>query len=136
MTSQTTISAWLDEFARCVRERDVTGARALFAPGVRAFGTFVEYAEGREELVTRQWNDVWPRTQGFRFLDAPMVIEASEDGSLVCVLSLWESEGLDASGGSFVRRGRSTTILRRLASAPAHYVAVHTHFSKTPDGTL
>ena len=136
MTTRATITEWLERFARCVRERDFAGARVLFAPEARAFGTCVEYAEGREDLIARQWSETWPHTRGFRFLDAPVILEPAEDDSLVCVLALWESEGLDANGRTFARRGRSTTILRRTASAPERYVAVHTHYSKTPDGTL
>jgi len=136
MTPPTPIAVWLDRFARCVRERDVEGARPLFAPDVHGFGTVAERTAGLDDLVTRQWSEVWPHTRGFRFVDDPVVLETSADGSLVCVLACWQSEGLDGDGRAFVRTGRSTTVLRRAPAAPAGYLAVHTHYSKSPDGSL
>jgi ketosteroid isomerase-like protein len=128
-----TVAEWLETFARCVRERDMTAARTLFAPSVHAFGTHVERLDGLDDLMARQWRHVWARTRGFRFLDAPIVTQASDDGSLVCVQALWASEGVHSDGRTFDRGGRCTIVLR---ATSAGWVAVHTHFSRTPDGTL
>jgi ketosteroid isomerase-like protein len=128
-----TVVVWLDAFARCVREGDMTAARALFDPSVHAFGTRAELLDGIDDLLARQWHPVWPHTRGFRFLDAPLVTEAADDGSLVCVLTLWASEGVGPDGRTFARRGRCTIVLR---ATPDGWLAVHTHFSRTPDGGL
>lgn len=128
-----TLADWLAAFARCVRDGDVTSARALFDPSVHSFGTRGEWLVGIDDLLARQWEPVWPRTRGFRFLDAPIVTEAADDGSLVCVLALWSSEGVAPSGDRFDRRGRCTIVLRATRDG---YRAVHTHFSRTPDGRL
>jgi len=136
MNTLPSITHWLDEFADCVRRRDLQRGRGLFAPEVRSFGTRAEQAHDLAELVERQWSKVWFNTRGFRFLADSVQELAAADGSLVCVLALWDSEGLDSSDRSFSRRGRCTIALRREESSPLGYVAVHTHFSKTPPDEL
>jgi len=130
------INQWLDQFAACVRNRDLPGGRALFAPEVHGFGTRTEEARNLAELVQHQWSRVWFHTRGFRFLKDSVVEFAAADGSLLGVLALWDSEGLDAAGNVFPRRGRCTVLLRPDAASPAGYVALHTHFSKTPPDEL
>jgi len=136
MNTLPSITTWLDEFADCVRSRDLQRGRSLFAPRVRAFGTRAEQAHDLADLVARQWSRVWFNTRGFRFLEESVHELVADDGSLVCVLALWSSEGLDAKGESFSRCGRSTIVLRREESSPLGYLAVHTHFSKTPADEL
>jgi ketosteroid isomerase-like protein len=136
MKTLSSVSHWLDQFAVCVRNRNLDGGRELFAPDVRAFGTRAEEACGLSDLVQRQWSRVWFNTRGFRFIEESVQEMAADDGSLVCVLALWDSEGLDASRQGFVRRGRCTIVLRRDESSPAGLVAIHTHFSKTPADEL
>jgi hypothetical protein len=136
MKTVPSVSQWLDHFAACVRNRDLDGGRELFAPDVHAFGTRAEQANDLAELVERQWSRVWFNTRGFRFLEESVQELAAEDSSLVGILALWDSEGLDAGGRSFIRRGRCTILLRREESSPLGYVAVHTHFSKTPRDEL
>jgi ketosteroid isomerase-like protein len=130
------VSQWLDHFAACVRNRDLAGGKELFAPDVRAFGTRAEQADDLADLVERQWSRVWFNTRGFRFLEESVQELTADDGSLVCILALWDSEGLDAGKQTFARRGRCTIVLRREESSPAGYVAIHTHFSKTPTDQL
>jgi ketosteroid isomerase-like protein len=125
------VADWLEAFARCVRVRDVEAARALVAPEVRGFGTRVEYADGRDDLESRQWAVLWPRIRDFRFLAAPRIVEQSDDGSLLGVAVLWESGPLDGDGPT--RRGRCTVLLRR--TDDGRYVALHTHFSESPRAT-
>ena len=127
---------WLDQFAACVRNRDVQHGQGLFDPAVCSFGTRAEKANDLTDLVNRQWSKVWFSTRGFRFLEDTVVEYAAEDGSMVCVIALWDSEGLESTGKAFIRRGRCTVLLRREESSPAGYVAVHTHFSKTPPDEL
>jgi ketosteroid isomerase-like protein len=136
MNAAPPVTDWLEEFAACVRNRDLHHGRELFDPRVRSFGTRAEDAHDLGDLVERQWSRVWFNTRGFRFLDETIEEISSEDGSQVCVLALWKSEGLASDGKTFVRRGRCTVVLRRCDSDPTRYVAVHTHFSKTPPDEL
>lgn len=130
------ITTWLDQFAACVRNRDLAQGRQLFAPEVRAFGTRAERVGDLSELVERQWRRVWFNTRGFRFLEESIEELPADDGSLVCVLALWESEGVNAGHRNFRRQGRCTILLRREETSPVGYMAVHTHFSKTPPDEL
>jgi ketosteroid isomerase-like protein len=130
------ITHWLDAFAACVRNRDLRHGRELFDPRVRAFGTRAEQVCGLADLMEQQWTRVWFHTRGFRFLESTVDELAADDSSLICVLALWESEGLDAGGQAFARRGRCTILLRHAPSSALGYVAVHTHFSKTPPDQL
>lgn len=130
------IREWHERFAASVRGRDFDAGRNLFAPHVKGFGTVVEFAANRRDLEQEQWSRVWPHTAGFRFLPSPVEVLPSADDSQVCVLTLWESEGIRPDGSRFHRRGRCTTVLRRDASTACGWVAVHTHYSKSPDGAL
>jgi len=132
MNTAPSVIGWLEQFAACVRNRDLQCGRELFDPEVRSFGTRAEDAHDLGDLVERQWSRVWFNTRGFCFLEETVQEFASEDDSQVCVLALWKSEGVDATGKLFMRRGRCTILLRRDESSPLGLVAVHTHFSKTP----
>jgi ketosteroid isomerase-like protein len=124
--------AWHDRFAACVRDRDFAGGSALVAPGCVGFGTFVEFAAGRDRLIRDQWTPVWSTTHGFHFLPEPFECIVSPDGALACVATCWESSGHRLDGGEFLRRGRCTTLLERGGGNPTGWVAVHTHYSKSP----
>ena len=130
------IRAWLDDFSACVRNRDLETGRTLFARDVRSFGTVAEGVHGLDRLMDRQWRHVWFNTRDFRFLMETMEAHCSDDGTQVCVSGLWDSQGVTPEGGSFPRRGRCTILLRREPTAPHGYHATHTHFSKTPEGSL
>jgi hypothetical protein len=136
MNAAPSVTDWLEEFAACVRNRDLQQGRQLFDLDVRSFGTRAEDAHDLSDLLQRQWSRVWFKTRGFRFLEETIEELFSEDGSQVSVLALWESEGLAQDEKPFVRRGRCTIVLRRADSEPTGYVAVHTHFSKTPPDEL
>ncbi len=135
-TIKAELIAWHEQFAACVRGKDFEAARALFAPECQGFGTCVEFAADREHLLKTQWIPTWSSTHSFHFLPAPFEIILSKDGSLVCVLALWESQGVNPKGATFPRRGRCTTVLRRADANSTTWVAMHTHYSKTPDGDL
>ena len=130
------LQAWHERFAACVRNRDFAGGCELFAPECLGFGTVAEFADGRDRLIRNQWHIAWNATRDFHFLPDSFQFVISQDGSLACVLALWESRGNGANGRDFQRRGRCTTLLRRAEQNPAGWVAVHTHYSKTPDGKI
>lgn len=125
----TAVRKWLDHFAACVRARDIDAGKALFDPGVLAFGTRAESAQGLDELAERQWRPIWTSTSGFHFVDESVSVIESDDGSLAVALARWESTGFDAGQKPFGRRGRCTIALRRDPVGAAGWRAVHTHFS-------
>jgi ketosteroid isomerase-like protein len=128
------LMAWHEHFSACVRARNFEGGRALFAPDCQCFGTCAEFAADWERLLQTQWIPTWSSTHSFHFLAAPFEVVLSNDGSLACVLTLWESTGIGPEGKTFPRRGRCTTVLRRPGPRPLGWLAVHTHYSLTPHG--
>ena len=122
---------WLDRFAGYVREVDYASARALFHPDVLAFGTHRDVISGLEEWVASQWDNVWPKTSGFRFdLDAARVLSA-DDGSMATVIVPWTSTGYHADGATFERPGRATMVFNRNGD---EWICTHSHMSLNRDG--
>jgi hypothetical protein len=117
------VTAWLDTFAQCVRERDTERARPLFADDCFSYGTRITEADGLDMLVEHQWTPIWNSTSGFDFDAASIRTRASDDGSLVMVAARWSSHG------AHLRHGRCTFLLRGGAD---QLVAVHSHFSLVP----
>jgi ketosteroid isomerase-like protein len=125
------LEAWLEAFAEQVRRADLAGARHLFEPSLRGFGTRAFSAEGRDAVERDQWAHVWPSTRGFQFeLDA-LSVWLSPDGRQASLAVPWRSTGLAPDGAHFERRGRATLVLAR-ADGDA-WLGVHTHFSIDPD---
>jgi len=106
----------MDEFARCVRERDYSAAHKIVSPDIIGFGSITRIAMGRSELESRQWRHIWESTTGFAWHTVQFVSQ----GDLVVVFATWSSYR-----GSDLRRGRATIALRGDQ-------AVHTHFSLDP----
>jgi len=130
------LKAWHERFAGCVRARDFAGGSALFAAESRGFGTCTEFTADLDCLRQNQWGPVWSSTHSFHFLPEPFEVILSPDGLLACVFTLWESKGISPDGTDFPRRGRCTTVLRRSEVEAPKWVAVHTHYSKTPGGGI
>lgn len=123
MTTDASISTWLDEFADCVRQRDTERARPMFSPSCFSYGTRVAEADGLDALVEHQWAPIWETTSGFTFEPDSVHVMSAEDGSVQVVAARWSSMG----GG--LRRGRCTLVLEREQHG---LVAVHSHFSLVP----
>lgn len=119
------VTAWLQTFAECVRERDTERARPLFADDCISYGTRIAEAVGLDTLVEHQWTPIWNSTSGFDFDPESIRTHSSDDGSLVMVAARWSSLG------ATLRHGRCTFLLRGDAD---ELVAVHSHFSLVPAG--
>nr|WP_083514324.1 nuclear transport factor 2 family protein [Bradyrhizobium manausense] len=117
---------WLETFAGYVREVDYASARPLFHPDVLAFGTHNDVIRGLDQWLTTQWNNVWPRTTGFRFVLDQTAILASRDGEMVTVIAPWTSTGYHPDGSAFVRPGRATMVFSRNGDG---WLCVHSHMS-------
>ena len=59
--------AWLETFSAHVRAVDYASARPLFHPDILAFGTHRDVLPSLEAWVNTQWDNVWPKTDDFRF---------------------------------------------------------------------
>ena len=117
---------WLDIFSSYVRAVDYAAAKPLFHTDILAFGTHQDVLPSLEAWVNAQWDNVWPRTDDFRFvLDATHVL-ASDDGSMAVVVAPWTSTGFHADGARFDRPGRATMVFHRRDGI---WLGVHTHLS-------
>ena len=121
------LRSWLRNFSKAVRDRDFASGKKLFDARVVSFGTVRFRAEGLDELFSRQWQAVWPRTRDFDFEYDSTVAFAGSGGAVIAVN--WFSTGLVRGKKSVKRRGRATIVLKK--SAPG-WKAVHTHFSIAP----
>ena len=127
MSELNNITDWLRKFARLVRERDIEHGKALFANEVVGFGTVASAVSGIEDLIDQQWQQVWPYTEGFEF-DYDKLNTTTADG-LAWAAAPWSSVGFDDDGKPFDRHGRATIVLKQVDGA---WLAIHTHFSLTP----
>jgi ketosteroid isomerase-like protein len=134
-STESSVHAWMESFADCVRRRDFEGGRRLVAPDIYGFGTRAEAADGWPALFADQWHPTWLRTRGFEFETDTVRVILSPDGRQVVATACWASEGVDTpdawpSQTPYPRHGRATLVLVR---QPDHgWLAVHTHFSIRP----
>jgi ketosteroid isomerase-like protein len=118
--------AWLEGFSAHVRSVDYASARPLFHPEILAFGTHQDVLPSLEAWVNTQWDNVWPRTDDFRFTLSETQVLVSDDGSLAVVIAPWTSTGFSPDGGKFARPGRATIVFHK---SPCGWVGVHSHLS-------
>jgi len=118
--------AWLEGFSAHVRAVDYASARPLFHPEILAFGTHQDVLPSLEAWVNTQWDNVWPRTDDFRFTVAEANVLVSGDGSMAVVIAPWTSTGFHSDGNSFPRPGRATIVFHKTAGG---WLGVHSHLS-------
>jgi hypothetical protein len=95
--------AWLQGFSSHVRAVDYAYARPLFHLDILAFGTHRDVLRSLKAWVETQWDNVWPRTDDFRFTIAEVHVLVSDDKSLAVVIAPWTSTGFDQDGVAFDR---------------------------------
>ena len=121
------IHTWLDRFAACVRDVDYAAARPFWHPDIIIFGTHQELVHGLAKWTETQWDNVWPRTEGFAFDLTNTAILLSADGSMATVITPWTSTGFHPIGTRFDRPGRATITLAR--QPDGRWLGVHSHMS-------
>lgn len=121
--------SWLSALERCVRAVDYEAARPLFAPDVRAFGTYAEIVSSRDALERGQWRMVWPTIRQFAFRLDEMCCVGGD--TMLGVVVPWDSLGVKSDGTTVPRPGRATLVL---VMRDGRWVAVHSHFSLAPAG--
>jgi ketosteroid isomerase-like protein len=118
--------AWLEGFAEHVRAVDYGPARKLFHKDILAFGTHQDVLPSLQAWITTQWDNVWPRTDDFRFTVADAHVLVSDDNSMAVVVAPWTSTGFDVHGTPFDRPGRATIVFHRSDNL---WLGVHSHLS-------
>ncbi len=117
---------WLETFASHVRAVDYAPAKPLFHPNILAFGTHRDVLPSLEAWVNTQWDNVWPKTDDFRFDLAGTHVLAADDGSMAVVVAPWTSTGFHEDGSRFDRPGRATMVFHNRDGV---WLGVHTHLS-------
>ena len=117
---------WLETFSSHVRAVDYASARPLFHPEVLAFGTHRDVLPSLEAWVGSQWDNVWPKTDDFRFDLAATHVLASDDESMAVVIAPWTSTGFHEDGTKFDRPGRATIVFHKSEKG---WLGVHSHLS-------
>jgi ketosteroid isomerase-like protein len=117
---------WLETFSSYVRDVDYASARPLFHKDILAFGTHRDVLPSLEAWVNTQWDNVWPRTDDFRFNLAETHVLASDDGGMAVVIAPWTSTGFHPDGTKFDRPGRATMIFSKVGQT---WLGVHSHLS-------
>jgi ketosteroid isomerase-like protein len=117
---------WLETFSGFVRDVDYASARPLFHKDILAFGTHRDVLPGLEAWINTQWDNVWPRTDDFRFDLAETRVLASDDGSMAVVIAPWSSTGFHPDGERFDRPGRATMVFHKVGGT---WMGVHSHLS-------
>ena len=127
--AQTTASIhnWMSRFSECVRTVDYAAARPFWHGDIIVFGTYQELVHGLTAWTETQWDNVWPRTEGFKFDLENTAILCSADGSMATVIAPWTSTGFDVDGKRFDRPGRATITLAR--QPDGRWLGVHSHMS-------
>ena len=118
--------AWLARWENLVNAGDIEAARPFFAEDVVAFGSLTAAMRGLDDLVERQWSQIWPTIRDFALDRDALSIRTGGNGSFVVIAGSYRSQGKDGAGGWYDRAGRATLVLER---REAGYVCVHSHFS-------
>lgn len=118
------IAEWFAKLSSYVSTENYEAARKIVADDVAAFGTQADAVVGLDLLQSEQWEQVWPRTSGFKVLME--TVRSGGDAGIAWGMATWTSFGYDEKGLVFDRPGRATIVLRRDG---ARWEAVHTHFS-------
>ena len=117
---------WLETFSSYVRDVDYASAKPLFHEDILAFGTHRDVLPSLEAWVNSQWDNVWPKTDDFRFDLGATHVLAADDGSLAVVVAPWTSTGFHPDGTRFDRPGRATIVFHKVGGT---WLGVHSHLS-------
>ena len=124
------VRRWFERLAEHVRAVDFAGARPIFAEDMIAFGTFTDFMTGRDHAEAKQWRNVWPHIDGFRWRPDIRVI-VSPDRLTAVGMGVFDSTGYAQDGTPYERPGRATVVFGR-HDVSDDWVARHTHMSLVP----
>ena len=118
--------AWLEGFSAHVRAVDYASARPLFHPQILAFGTHQDVLPSLEAWINTQWDNVWPKTDDFRFVADAVKVMVSNDMSMAVVVAPWTSTGFNPDSTPFDRPGRATIVFQKFGDT---WLGIHSHLS-------
>jgi ketosteroid isomerase-like protein len=124
------VRRWFERLAKHVRAVDFAGARPIFAEDMIAFGTFTEFMTGRDNAEAKQWRNVWPHIDEFRWRPDMRAI-ISPDRLTAIGMAIFDSTGYAQDGTPYERPGRATVAFTR-RKVSGEWVAQHTHMSLVP----
>ena len=122
------IKTWFDMWSKFVAHVDFESARPMFEEDVIGFGTWMDTIEGRDNLIEKQWNNIWPTIKDFRFLTDTLQARVSPDRLFAVAILVWDSTGFHQNGEAYTRPGRATVSLRR-DNLGSPWKGTHTHLS-------
>lgn len=123
------VALWFDTWGNHVAAKEFEPAKQLFATEAVGFGTWMNYVDGRDALVDRQWRNVWPTISSFHHrTEDTLRVTVSTDRLSAVGLVLWTSTGFDEFGTQFDRPGRTTAVFVR-GSTDENWLCIHTHVS-------
>ena len=124
------VRRWFERLAEHVRAVDFAGARPIFAEDMIAFGTFTEFMVGRDNAEAKQWRNVWPHIDEFRWR-ADIRVIVSPDRLTAIGMANFDSTGYSEDGKPYNRPGRATVVFARKKGSE-DWIALHTHMSLVP----
>jgi hypothetical protein len=112
--------AWLEDFSSHVRAVDYASAEPLFHPDILAFGTHQDVLRSLEAWVETQWDNVWPRTDDFRFMIAEVHVLVRRTKALRSLsLRGRAPASTRMEQRSIVRNARRSFFIRRMRAGSA-----------------
>jgi len=86
-----------------VRAVDYAAARPFWLTDIVVFSTYQELVRGLTAWTETQWDNVWPRTEGFAFDLENTAVLASADGRMATAIAPWTNTGFHPDGTRFER---------------------------------
>ena len=122
------IRSWFGKWEVFVVACDYKGARDLFENEVVSFGTWMDVVQGLDELEFKQWKNIWPTINNFKFLTETLFVQISPDRLFANSVLTWDSLGFDKKDVSFIRTGRASVVMKRI-NINDDWKGIHTHYS-------
>jgi len=126
------IKLWFENWENFVINKNFQSAKTLFDTEVVSFGTWMDVVQGLDNLVEKQWKNIWPTISHFKFLTNTLYIQLSPDKLFANSILTWTSLGYDINGNCYERPGRASITLRR-DNINNLWKAIHTHLSLNRD---
>lgn len=125
------IVEWFRVWGERVAAVNFAAVRDMFTEDAVAFGSKVEMVTSREALEREQWRAIWPTIEDYRYDLSTLQIVVSPDRLMAMGAAIFRSTGIHRDGSRFVRNGRATVTLQRVA-IDASWLCNHSHVSLAP----
>ena len=95
------IKLWFENWENFVINKNFELAKTLFDTEVVSFGTWMDVVQGLDNLVEKQWKNIWPTISHFKFLTNTLYIQLSPDKLFANSILTWTSLGYDINGNCY-----------------------------------